>query len=256
MTLAEIRAVVPQHLHQKSTLKGLFYACRDLLCVVSFYQFGVHIDLFSAWFENRVKAHGVAIAVKWALWSLYWYWQSLAFAACWCLAHEAGHGNLSPYQWINHTIGFTFHTVGSFAQHDPRDSYAHLQALLAPYFAWRSTHRAHHQATMSVERDENYVPRTRSDYNLPPAKFAERRDYHEIFEETPFYTLVRMMIMQLLGWQIYLFTDSMGSPRHPRGTNVSGVLILPGSVRTDSAPAFLAKFFAVQAGRKKWHYCL
>jgi len=74
---------------------------------------------------------------------------------------------------------------------------------------------------MSVERDENYVPRTRSNYKLPPANIAEFRDYHEILEETPLYTLVRMMIMQLLGWQIYLFMDTMGSPRHPRGTNVS-----------------------------------
>jgi hypothetical protein len=77
---------------------------------------------------------------------------------------------------------------------------------------------------MSVERDENYVPRTRSNYKLPPGNIAGLRDYHEIFEETPLYTLGRMMIMQLLGWQIYLFMDSMGSPRHPRGTNVSEIL--------------------------------
>ncbi|KAF8344412.1 delta-12 fatty acid desaturase [Amanita rubescens] len=202
VTLAEIRAVVPQHLFQKSTLKGLYYAARDLLCVIAFYEFGVRIDPFSAWFAHKVKVHTVAIAVKWTLWALYWYWQGVAFAACWCLSHEAGHGNLSPHAWINHTIGFTFHT-----------------AVLAPYFAWRSSHRAHHQATMSIERDENYVPRTRSNYKLPPANIAEFRDYHEILEETPLYTLVRMMIMQLLGWQIYLFMDTMGSPRHPRGTN-------------------------------------
>jgi fatty acid desaturase len=27
------------------------------------------------------------------------------------MAHEAGHGTLSPYSWINHFIGFTLHTV-------------------------------------------------------------------------------------------------------------------------------------------------
>ena len=32
------------------------------------------------------------------------------------------------------------------------------QALLVPYWAWRSTHRTHHKASASVERDENYVP--------------------------------------------------------------------------------------------------
>ena len=74
---------------------------------------------------------------------------------------------------------------------------------------------------MSVERDETYIPRTRSNYHLPPAKVANLRDYHEIFEETPIYTLVRMTIMQLLGWQIYLARNTMGSPRYPNGTNVS-----------------------------------
>jgi omega-6 fatty acid desaturase (delta-12 desaturase) len=41
-----------------------------------------------------------------------------------------------------------------------------------------------------------------------------------MFEETPLFTLLRLLVMQLLGWQIYLFSDSMGSPRHPKGTNV------------------------------------
>jgi hypothetical protein len=33
-------------------------------------------------------------------------------------------------------------------------------------------------------------------------------------------TLIRMVIMQTMGWQIYLFSDVSGSPRHPKGTNV------------------------------------
>ncbi|KAF8633785.1 hypothetical protein AX15_001258 [Amanita polypyramis BW_CC] len=202
VTLAEIHAAVPKHLYQKNTLKGLYYASRDLFCVIVMFQMGIRIDPFSAWLAQKIKVYMFAVITKWALWAIYWYWQSIVFAACWCLAHEAGHGNLSPHGWINHFIGFTFHT-----------------AVLAPYYAWRSSHRAHHQATMSVERDENYVPRTRSDYKLPPASIAQLRDYHEIFEETPLYTLTRMMVMQLFGWQIYLSTDSMGSPRHPRGTN-------------------------------------
>jgi len=73
---------------------------------------------------------------------------------------------------------------------------------------------------MSIERDENYVPRTRSDYKLPPASSAHITDYHDIFEETPIYTLVRMIIMQALGWQFYLVTNAMGSPMYPAGTNV------------------------------------
>ena len=78
---------------------------------------------------------------------------------------------------------------------------------------------------MSIERDENYVPRTRTDYGLPRASSATFSDYHDIFEETPMYTLIRMVFMQLLGWQYYLLTNAMGSPMYPPGTNVGIVNI-------------------------------
>lgn len=78
---------------------------------------------------------------------------------------------------------------------------------------------------MSIERDENYVPRTRTDYGLPSESSAKLSDYHDIFEETPIYTLIRMAFMQLLGLQFYLLTNIMGSPMYPSGTNVSNVNI-------------------------------
>lgn len=70
------------------------------------------------------------------------------------------------------------------------------------------------KATGSIERDENYVPRTRSDYKLPPIMAATVADYHEIFEETPAYSLLRILLMQALGWQFYLFTNALGSPMY------------------------------------------
>lgn len=73
---------------------------------------------------------------------------------------------------------------------------------------------------MSMERDENFVPRTRTDYNLPPESTATLSDYHNMWEETPIYTLGRMIFMQALGWQYYLLTNAMGSPMYPPGTNV------------------------------------
>lgn len=103
------------------------------------------------------------------------------------------------------------------------------------------------KATSSVERDENYVPRTRTDYGLPSAHKAQARDYHEIFEETPIYTLLRMLAMQALGWQFYLFTNAMGSPSYPKGTNVGFCLVLFDSPHTDVAialPSIIATFQA------------
>lgn len=73
---------------------------------------------------------------------------------------------------------------------------------------------------MSMEREENYVPRTRSDYKLQPQEKMRTMDYEEVFEDMPLLTLGRMVLMQLLGMQSYLLQNSMGSPMYPPGTNV------------------------------------
>ncbi|KAG6887661.1 hypothetical protein C0995_013686 [Termitomyces sp. Mi166 len=196
VTLQEVHSVVPKHLHQKNTFKALLYVIRDVTCAVVVYKLGWLIDPTA---KSLVQDHGapqvVGTIVKWGLWALYWHWQGVILAGWWCMAHEAGHGSLSNYSWFNHLF------------------------ILVPYYAWRSSHHAHHKATMSVERDENFVPRTRSEYGLPPENIAKINDYHEMFEETPIYTLLRMLFMQALGWQYYLFTNAMGNQMYPPWTN-------------------------------------
>lgn len=72
-----------------------------------------------------------------------------------------------------------------------------------------------------MERDENYVPKTRDELKMAPATTMKTKDYTDIFEETPIYTLFRMVIMQFIGWQLYLTFNTLGSPMYPPGTNVS-----------------------------------
>jgi len=202
VTLPEIRAVIPKHLYEKSTAKGLFYFARDVISAVIVYKLGTMITPFVQAVESFGVSSTAVTAVRWSLWALYFHAQGVVFAGLWCLGHEAGHGTLSPYNWLNHALGFVLHTF-----------------LLIPYYAWRSSHHAHHKATMSMERDENFVPRTRTDYGLPAEKEAKVGDYHEIFEETPIYTLGRMIFMQALGMQYYLLNNAMGSPMYPPGSN-------------------------------------
>lgn len=75
------------------------------------------------------------------------------------------------------------------------------------------------------------MPRTRSDYGLPPEKECQKLDYREIFEDTPLFTLGRMVLMQLLGWQAYLVCNALGSPMYPSGTNVRILRHSPASER-------------------------
>ncbi|KAJ8517143.1 hypothetical protein ONZ45_g5620 [Pleurotus djamor] len=202
VTIAQLHAAVPKHLFKKSTAKGLYYVFRDVACAVIAYKLGTMINPFATFLLREGWNALLVRALKYSLWATYWHWQGVILAGWWCLGHEAGHGTLSPHGWLNHALGFSLHTF-----------------LLVPYYAWRSSHHAHHKATGSIERDENYVPRTRSDYGLPPPQKAHARDYHEIFEETPIYTLLRMLLMQSLGWQYYLVANAMGSPMYPKGTN-------------------------------------
>ncbi|KAF7356604.1 Delta-12 fatty acid desaturase protein [Mycena venus] len=197
VTYKELRAVIPPELYDKSTLKGLFYFVQDVATVCALYALCLRIDAVSENLTLKLElSYPISMAFYSSLWVAYWVSQSIAMAGCWCLGHEAGHGNISKYAAINDVLGYFLHTC-----------------LLTPYFAWKSSHHTHHKTVGSVERDENYVPRTRSELGLTTEQL------HEMFEETPLYTLGRMLVMQLLGFQTYLLFNTLGCPRDPPGTN-------------------------------------
>ncbi|KAI0824503.1 fatty acid desaturase-domain-containing protein [Trametes gibbosa] len=203
ISLKDVHAAVPRHLFEKSTLKSLFYVGRHVALSVLFYLFATRIDLLAF---RIATALGMSVSfrgtVSWLLWVLYWFWQSVAFAGMWTLGHECGHDTLSPHAWINVVLGMGLHTW-----------------VLTPYFAWRITHRSHHKGTNNLARDETYHPFTRSDLKLPDAKVATPMDYKEILEETPLFTLFKMIIRQFLGFQLYLIHNRKGNPKYPPGTS-------------------------------------
>ncbi|KAI0340342.1 hypothetical protein BDW22DRAFT_1430949 [Trametopsis cervina] len=201
---SELQAAVPKHLFEKSTAISMQYVVRIVGLSVAFY-YGAN------WLSNWINTHPdpvilgyqvPSLVLKALMWPTYWHFQGLAFGGMWCLSHEAGHGTLSPYNWVNHVLGYVMHTF-----------------LLVPYYAWRATHKLHHNAANSVEREENYVPRTRSDYGLPAAEQTQPLRYRELFEDTPIFNFGRIAFMQLFGWQVYLFRNTLGSPMYPPGTN-------------------------------------
>ncbi|CAL1703514.1 unnamed protein product [Somion occarium] len=200
ISFSEIQSAVPKHLFEKSSLKALSYVFRDVSFAYAFYRAALFIDPFVHELAVQQRFGFIACSlIRWSLWITYWWFEGVILAGWWCLA---GHGTLSPYEWLNTVLGYSLHSF-----------------LLVPYFAWRSTHHAHHSKANSVEFDENYVPRTRTDFALPEESKARPLDYSEAFEEAPIYTLFRMLAMQLLGWQSYLLQNTLGSPRYPPGTN-------------------------------------
>lgn len=59
-----------------------------------------------------------------------------------------------------------------------------------------------------MERDEVYVPKTRSDLGIP-LKPNEEIDWEEYFGDTPVYTLYMLMRQQLLAFPAYLRTQRL-----------------------------------------------
>ncbi|KAI0322958.1 delta-12 fatty acid desaturase protein [Amylostereum chailletii] len=202
VTLKEVHAAVPRHLLKKSPLISAYYIARDILLSITFFILALQIARITGWSTSFIQSGHVATTVlQPALWCVYWWFQGLLWAGLFCLG-IAGHGSLFESSLANSVVGFSLHSF-----------------LLIPYFAWRSTHHAHHKATGSVERDENHVPYNREDFKLPPRPVARRSDYAEVFEEAPLFTLVRVFIMQAFGWWLYLTQNTLGAKHHPRGTN-------------------------------------
>ncbi|KAH8093959.1 fatty acid desaturase-domain-containing protein [Cristinia sonorae] len=191
---SEIQAAVPAHLRTRSFAWAMLYVIRCSTFSWMFYVLATRID--SSGILNAVPG------LRWAAWAAYWFWQSVAWAGIFTLAHEAGHDNVSDYKALNYSVGYILHSF-----------------LLAPHFSWRATHNAHHKYTNSIEKDENWVPRTREMYNLPPEEKASEMDYEDLFGDTPIYTLGRLIAQQVLGWPAYLIDNTLGNPVYPRWTN-------------------------------------
>ncbi|KAL8785767.1 MAG: hypothetical protein Q9195_008510 [Heterodermia aff. obscurata] len=111
------------------------------------------------------------------------------------LGHECGHSAFSPSEPFNHITGFILHS-----------------ALLTPYFSWRSSHRRHHIYANNLAKDHHYVPPQYTEYTASLQKrFGQ---FEDLAEDSPVYTLTRLLIQQIFGFPFYLFnniTSSQGS---------------------------------------------
>ncbi|KAJ7164341.1 fatty acid desaturase-domain-containing protein [Mycena filopes] len=189
--LKDVHAAVPHHLFERSTARSLYYVARHGTVTFIFFLLAGRIPTD----EN--------ILLRVSLWSTYGAWQGFAFAGIWCLGpSSAGHDALSPYPLINAALGLILHTF-----------------VLTPFYSWRSTHRAHHKATNHLDRDETYLPPTRSDLHLPALGVATPTDYMDALGETPAFTLFRLLVRQFLGFQLYLLHNRKGNRRYPPWTS-------------------------------------
>ena len=70
-----------------------------------------------------------------------------------------------------------------------------------------------------MEKDEVYVPKTRSDLGLPKEESGKHIDYDELLGDTPIYTLYMLLRQQLLAFPAYLLFNVSGQKNYPKWTN-------------------------------------
>nr|Q84UB9.1 RecName: Full=Delta(12)-oleate desaturase; Short=PgFAD2 [Trichosanthes kirilowii]AAO37752.1 delta-12 oleate desaturase [Trichosanthes kirilowii] len=171
-TLSQIKKVVPPHCFHRSLLRSFSYLLSDLAFVSLFFYLAI------AYFP--LLPH----PFPYIAWPLYWIFQGCSLTGVWVIAHECGHHAFSDYQLIDDIVGLFFHS-----------------ALLVPYFSWKYSHRRHHSNTGSLERDEVFVPKPKSQipwylkyFNNPPGR------------------LISLIGTLTLGWPLYLAFNMSGRP--------------------------------------------
>ena len=74
---------------------------------------------------------------------------------------------------------------------------------MTPYYSWRFSHHLHHSHTALIDREEAFVPATRSDLGLPEESKGTTLDFEEYFSDTPIWTLSVLIRHQVLGLMAY-----------------------------------------------------
>ncbi|KAK7357832.1 hypothetical protein VNO80_17129 [Phaseolus coccineus] len=170
-TVGQLKKAIPPHCFQRSLLSSFYYVVCDLSLAFILYIATTYFHLLP---------HPLSLIA----WPIYWVLQGCILTGVWVIAHECGHHAFSKYQWVDDLVGLTLHS-----------------ALLVPYFSWKISHRRHHSNTGSLDRDEVFVPKSKSNVSW----------YHKCFNN-PLGRAVSLLITLTLGWPLYLAFNVSGRP--------------------------------------------
>ncbi|XP_023770029.1 delta(12) fatty acid desaturase FAD2 [Lactuca sativa] len=169
-TIGDLKKAIPPHCFNRSILRSFSYLLYDLtISFILYYLASRYIHLLP---RN----------LSCLAWPVYWFFQSSVVGGVWVIAHECGHHAFSNYQWVDDTVGFLLHS-----------------ALLVPYFSWKYSHRRHHSNTASLEREEVFVPKLKS--NLPSLV---------VYLNNPPGRVLYILFIHTLGWPLYLMFNYGG----------------------------------------------
>lgn len=184
-SMKDIHDAIPKHCFERNSLLSFGYMMRDFAMVFS-------LMWLAATFIPEIEHN----YLRRASWLAYSFLQGCFFTGLWELAHECGHGALSPKKWVNNSMGMLMHSF-----------------LLVPYHSWRFTHSTHHKTTNNIDKDIAFVPDIKEDW------VAKRkgRDWFmktlEVVEDMPIAVMLELLGHQLVAWPIYLIINNFALPR-------------------------------------------
>lgn len=170
--VGQLKKAIPPHCFQRSVLRSFSYVVYDLTIASLLYYLAT------------TYIHLLPTSLSYFAWPLYWCVQGCILTGVWVIAHECGHHAFSDYQWLDDTVGLVLHSL-----------------LLVPYFSWKYSHRRHHSNTGSLERDEVFVPKQKS-----------QMAWFSPYLNNPLGRLITVTITLTLGWPLYLLFNVSGRP--------------------------------------------
>lgn len=171
-TLGQIKKAIPPHCFERSVIRSFSFVIQDM--TLAFIFFYISTNYF----------HLLPQPLSYVVWPIYWTLQGCVLTGVWVIAHECGHHAFSDYQWLDDTVGLILHSC-----------------LLVPYFSWKHSHRRHHSNTASLERDEVFVPKKKSNMR-----------WFSKYLNNPLGRLFTLILTLTLGWPLYLAFNISGRP--------------------------------------------
>lgn len=167
--IGDLKRAIPPHCFKRSLIRSLGSFFRDLIIIYALYYLA----------SNYIPL--LPQPLSYVAWPLYWLSQGCVLMGFWLLAHDCGHHAFSEYEWIDDAFGFFIHSV-----------------TLTPYFSFKYSHRSHHAHTNSIEYDEVYIPKRKSD-----------TFFSEVLNNGPG-NVFTLLLRTTLGLPLYLFFNAYG----------------------------------------------
>ncbi|KXS21570.1 hypothetical protein M427DRAFT_273739 [Gonapodya prolifera JEL478] len=213
ISLKVLRDAIPEHCFKRSVITSFSYVVQDLAIASALWYFAYSVlDGGSvAGTDSWMVANGVPAPARWAVWAAWQFVLGCVLTGVWVIAHECGHHAFSDYALLDNIVGWVLHS-----------------ALLVPYFSWQISHGRHHHHTNHMTKDQVFVPHTRSETGLPPAKdqpvATEEPQYFNNDKEfmaypaeddtllggSPLGRLLGVLLMWILGWPAYIIYNAAG----------------------------------------------